>query len=341
MFRSARLQLTAWYVIITMCVSSAFSFVIYRSIMDEVIRFDRVQQARIEKRYEAPFMFSDGSIRYVPIQFSQKSDLVEDVRRRVLILLSIINGVVFILSGMSGYVLSGFTLLPIQRMVKKQHQFISDASHELKTPLTSLKTAFEVFLRDEHPTLADAKSVIAESMQDVNNLQVLSESLLELAQYEHAGQQVFSENIRLERLMTMALRQVHAIAKEKKISITTHADSGSLQGNVKGVLNVCVILLDNAIKYSNEKKSVSFAIHKREREIQISVVDEGAGIASKDMPFIFDRFYRADSARTRTNTSGYGLGLSIAKKIIEAHGGTITVKSRIGKGTTVHVAIPQ
>ena len=104
--------------------------------------------------------------------------------------------------------------------------------------------------------------------------------------------------------------------------------------------DLLVIILDNAIKYSNEKKSIFITSKKIDKKIFVFVKDQGIGISKKDLPYIFDRFYRADSARAKKDSGGYGLGLSIAKKIIEVHQGEIKMESKLGKGTTVIISLP-
>lgn len=127
------------------------------------------------------------------------------------------------------------------------------------------------------------------------------------------------------------------LAQKKTIRIQKDVVSTTVSGDRANVLELCVILLDNAIKYSQERREVSIRVQQSQRNVEITVIDHGTGIAKKDLPHIFDRFYRADSSRTR---DGYGLGLAIAKKIVELHRGTITVESELGKGSTFTVALP-
>jgi len=101
-----------------------------------------------------------------------------------------------------------------------------------------------------------------------------------------------------------------------------------------------VILLDNGIKYSPERSKISLEVKKLGREVKIIIKDEGVGIGKEELPHIFDRFYRADNARTKSETNGYGLGLAIAKKIIDEHGGKIEVESKTGKGSMFIVILP-
>jgi len=131
MFKSARIKLTAWYLLIIMFISISFSFVIYRGLMSEVHRFSRMQRSR----------------------FFVDEDLITEIQRRAIFGLGTINTIIFITSGALGYFLAGKTLSPIQEMVEEQNRFISDASHEFRTPLTALKSSFEVNLRDKNLSL--------------------------------------------------------------------------------------------------------------------------------------------------------------------------------------------
>lgn len=333
MFQKARIKLTAWYLLIIMVVSLTFSLIIYRVLASEVERFSRIQRFRIERN------FSGISITPPP-QFSDP-DLVNETKQRIIVALMMINGSIMLFSGIFGYVLAGQTLKPIADMVDEQNRFISDASHELKTPLTSLKSAFEVFLRGKNQHISEAKILITESLAETNKLQSLSESLLSLTQYQKTHGGTFHETLALREIIQTAVKKISPLAKLKQVSIVRKETTSSIYGDKYSLIDLVVILLDNAVKYSPKKSSVTIRTQKTKSGISISVTDRGAGIAKKDLPHIFDRFYRADEARSQTGTHGYGLGLSIAKKIVSLHKGTITVQSAIGKGSTFTVQLPE
>src|SRR5690606_19212949 len=196
---------------------------------------------------------------------------------RVIIMLVSINSGIFIISGMLGYVLAGRTLQPIKDMLDEQNRFISDASHEFRTPLTSLKSAFEVFLRDKTPTLKEAKTVISESIGEVNKLQGLAESLLRLAQFEEPNEHITFKKFPLDKAITSAIDTTSAKAKEKNISIEYKNTTLELEGNQDGLVDVLVILLDNAIKYSPSKSSIKVHTTKSDGYIRLYVQDEGIG----------------------------------------------------------------
>jgi signal transduction histidine kinase len=225
-------------------------------------------------------------------------------------------------------------------MVDEQNRFIGDASHELRTPLTSLKTAMEVTLRDKNLSLLNAKKTIKESITEINRLQSLSEGLLQLTQYQKPNGNLQFQKVILSEVIEEAIKKIEPLAKQKVITIDYKVEGYEINGNKFGLIDLLVILLDNAVKYSHKNTTVTITSHKTDRLVLLSVNDQGVGIAEKDLPHIFDRFYRADSARTKTAEGGYGLGLSIAKKIVEAHHGTIAVESRLGQGSKFTVLLP-
>lgn len=323
LFQRARLKLTAWYLLILMVVSIAFSLVIFGFLKAELERFRRVQFRSIP-----------------PSMVNQAELLVTEAERRVIYRLVWINITIAAAAGGLGYLLAGRTLRPIKQMLDEQNRFISDASHEIKTPLTSLKIAFEVFLRDKKRSLRDAEVVIAESVSEVNRLQALSESLLSLAQYQLPNAQTHFERISTAKVLAESVRQIEPQAKIKKIVFVITGADYELQANSQALVNVFVILLDNAVKYSPAKSTITVVKKKVDGWIHVSVVDTGIGIAAKDLPHIFDRFYRADTARSKTTSGGYGLGLSIAQKIVAEHGGSLEIKSALHKGTTCIVKLP-
>lgn len=342
MFKSARLKLTAWYLLIIMLISMSFSVVIYKVLIREVERFARVQEFRIERRYRERESFNP-EMRFLyptPSAPITDTDLVRETKQRIILLLAIVNSAIFVISGGLGYLLAGKTLKPIKEMMDEQNRFISNASHELRTPLTSLKTTMEVSLRDNELSLKGAKRLISESVNEVNKLQSLSDELLQLAQYEKPNENLNFETVSLVEVVKEAIRKMEPLAKQKQIMIKNETEDYEIEGNKYGLIDLLVILLDNAVKYSPRATTVTIQSKKNDGLVLVSIKDEGVGIDKKDLSHIFNRFYRADSARTKTSEGGYGLGLSIAKKIVEIHHGSIDVESKIEKGTTFTIRLP-
>lgn len=341
MFHSARLKLTAWYLLIIMCVSVAFSGVIYRMLTLEFNRFARIQRYRIEHRFDIPLQpFSDIPPYELPPTTTIDESLVIEAKQHLLLILGAVNIGVLAFAGGLGYFLAGRTLKPIADMVSEQHRFISDASHELRTPITALKSSFEVNLRDPKLTVANAKDVMRESIADVNKLQSLTDALLQLAQYQTPTTVARFTHLQLSTVIQNAVRNVSGPAKQKHITIDYAPNHLSIEANAYGLIDLLTILLDNAVKYSPQRASITISMKRTDGAVCITITDHGSGIAEKDLPRIFDRFYRADVARSKQTTGGYGLGLSIAKQIIELHHGSITVSSVPKKGTTFTIRLP-
>ncbi len=327
MFRSARIKLTAWYLLIIMLVSVSFSAAIFRVLTTELDRIVQVERLELEHRFpQFPILLNP--------------DLLAETKQRLLFRLVVINLLILAGSAWAGYLLAGRTLNPIKDMVDEQNRFITDASHELRTPLTSLKSEIEVNLRDKNLSLDQAKNLLKSNLEEVNSLQVLSDGLIRLTQYQKGHSNLSIDDVSLADVSREAVRKVTNAAKEKKITIVNDIPSAHIQGNQTALIELLVIFLDNAIKYSPKQSPVRLSSKKSDGRIRIVIADGGIGIAEKDVPHLFDRFYRADKSRTKTDVSGYGLGLSIAKQIVDQHNGSIRVTSKFNKGTTFTIELP-
>lgn len=334
-FTSARFTLTGWYLLIIMLISILFSIVVYNLSTHEIRRVMRIQEFRVEHE--------EGNI--PPPHFPNRlqppdlSDL-EDAEARLRTTLILINLGILVLAGGAGYFLAGRTLRPIEQMVAEQSRFITDASHELRTPLTAIKAEMEVMLRDKDVTLKGAKTSVASNLEEVNNLVSLSNNLLELSTYQQSNGDFIRDAMSLSAVVAEGFKKVASLAKHKHITITNKVKDASLLGDKQQLIELFVIFLDNSIKYSPEKTTITISSEKVDHSVKVSIADEGMGIEEKDIPHIFDRFFRADESRSKAYVAGYGLGLSIAKKVITDHKGTITVKSIVGKGTTFTINLP-
>ena len=337
MFKNARIKLTVWYLLIIMLISVSFSTVIYRALTHEFERFERLQRYRIERRFYNESHTMPNIRERFPLPLDP--ELIKETRNRLGLMLVLINAGILVISGGLGYFLAGRTLEPIKEMVDEQNRFISDSSHELRTPLTSLKTAMEVALRDKKLSLQKSKKLISENIAEVNKLQSLSDQLLRLAQYEKPNGNLKFEKVSLVKIIEEAVRKIAPLAKQKQISIKKDLKEIEINGNKDSLIDLFVILLDNAVKYSASQKIIEIKTEKTDGYVMASVKDQGIGVSEKDLPHIFDRFFRADSARSKNKTDGYGLGLSIAKKIVEAHRGTISAESKLGNGSIFTVRL--
>lgn len=316
-----------------MSVSISFSIVIYRETASEIDRFVQLQRLRIERR------FDDAGIPRPSLVVDK--EMVEEIKQRVIINFLGINGFIFIVMGGLSYFLAGKTLQPIQGMMEEQNRFVSDASHELKTPLTAMKSSLEVCIRDPKMTVSEARQVLRDNIQDVNRLQSLSESLLTLLEDHSVNKSLLFTKLNLKAVVVKAGNQMKYNADKKNIKI--HIDSipsKEVNGNEEKLIGLFSILIDNAIKYSVKGTSITISGKVVRNGLELSVTDKGIGIEEEDIPHVFDRFYRSDSARSKVEVGGYGLGLPIAKKIVESHNGTIAIESIVNSGTIVKVWLP-
>jgi len=351
MFRSARMKLTAWYLLIIMVISIFFSLLAYRGLTTELQRGlrlhafrDMAYVERPERAGETPPSrdFTQGPMAFrglPPGILAFDRQLFEDARRRVVLQLIYVNFGILAISGMAGYFLAGRTLRPIETMLEEQKRFIADASHELRTPLTALKTEIEVGLRDKNLDTELAKELLHSNLEEVDKLKLLSDDLLSLSSYQRENNREFS-NVALGEVFDEAFGIVKALAREKEVEVRHALDDITIEANRQSLVKLFVILLDNAIKYSPEQRIVDVGATVRKNQAVIKVRDEGIGIRAGDLPYIFKRFYRADVSRNKGEVSGYGLGLSIAKSIIDIHDGAVDVMSEPDKGTTFTITLP-
>jgi heavy metal sensor kinase len=222
---------------------------------------------------------------------------------------------------------------------RRQRQFTADASHELRTPLTAIKGQVEVALN--RPRNADAyREVLQTVNEEVDRLIRLVGSLLTLARADVGQIPIVAEAVTLPELVGSATEQVQPAAQQQNIElIVTRSPAMTLQADEDLLLQLLLNLLDNAIKYTPAGGRVTVGWTANGRQVELWVRDTGTGIASEHLPHIFDRFYRADKARSRAE-GGAGLGLSICRWIAEAHGGSISVESTPGQGSTFTIRLP-
>jgi len=334
MFKSARIKITAYYLLIIMAITFSFSAAAYRSTTRQMERALEMQERRVKNRF-----FNIPNPPFPPNEPIIDKEIVKQIEKETLTRLLLINVLILIGAGIPGYWLAGKTLKPIEEMAEKQKKFTVDAAHELKTPLTAMKTNLEVNLRDKNLDLKKAKTVLEGTINDIDSLTLLTNSLILQSKYQNYknGKR---DSINLKESAQNVIAKLEPIAKEKKIKINLDADEIKTQGDENFVRELLTILVDNAIKFSKKEGKIEISIKAKNNYAQISVKDNGIGIDEKDIPYIFDRFYKADTSRSKNEAPGFGLGLSIAKEIVEAHKGKISVKSKKGTGTEFLIKLP-
>jgi len=264
-----------------------------------------------------------------------------ETREMVIISLIALNGAMLIFGYWLSLVLARRTLAPIERSIEQQAQFVSNASHELRTPLATLLLSNEVAMRKRVLTDEKVRQVLSQNIEEIKKLANLSNSLLDLAKSENALND--PELIDVSEIIKEVIGQYSRVAKAKQVKIFHNIPDGqkvTLQVNV--VRQILSILVDNAIKYAPQKVGeVKIRVSMNKNSVEFIVKDNGPGISSNDQKHIFERFYRADAARTRTDASGYGLGLAIAKTLADRCGYTIRIKSKPSAGAEFTLIVPR
>lgn len=264
-----------------------------------------------------------------------------ETRGSVIVSLIVLNGVMLLVGYWLSLLLARRTLEPIERSIEQQAQFVSDASHELRTPLSALLLNNEVALRK--PTLTDkkARQVLGQNVAEIKKLTELSNSLLDLAKSEQTmtDPELVNPATLIEEVVTRFTPA--AQVKWVKLVYDNQSPTGDVPLQTNAVRQILVIFVDNAIKYAPPKNGeVALQARLKKNTLEFIIKDNGLGIAPGDQKHIFERFYRADTARTRTDVSGHGLGLAIAKSLANHCGYTIRVKSQPPNGTEFTLVVP-
>ncbi|MFA5499872.1 MAG: ATP-binding protein [Candidatus Omnitrophota bacterium] len=229
----------------------------------------------------------------------------------------------------------------IERLDKSftsQHEFIQDVSHELRTPLTILKGELEVTLKKLRSP-EEYEEVLKSSLEEIGKMSRVIEDLLVLARFDNNQVALEIRRVDLGNVLNHVMEDMKILAEQKDIETSlSRQENLMLDGDEDQLRRLFVNLFDNAIKYTSRKGKVVVMAHKAGSDIKIVVSDTGIGIPEDELPYIFDRFYQV--ARARRSNHGFGLGLSIAKSIVESHRGAISVSSQISQGATFTVSLP-
>ncbi len=221
---------------------------------------------------------------------------------------------------------------------RTRNEFVANASHELKTPLATMKLLSETILYQDDPDPALMKEFFGDINHEVDRLTRIVSELLKLVQEDASAGGLNFETLRLDSLVEGVCGRLETLAENKNITLETDLVPVEMQGDSMRLEQIVVNLVENAIKYTDEG-SVSVSVSDEGEWAVFAVKDTGIGIPEESIEHLFERFYRVDKARSRS-TGGTGLGLSITEKLINLHGGSIEVKSRLGEGSTFTVQLP-
>ena len=315
---------------------------------DMLISFDEANLDRVydldlstEIHYRAINVKLDSqnvkNIRYIQILLNADSEKILVDNFENLIINSVVVGI--LLSILASYILSRKTLVPISIAFEKQSEFVQNASHELRTPLTIIQAKQELLLTEPNSKIIDKTEDIALTLNETKRLTKLTKDLMLLASSNKVV--LDKEIVKVDELIENTVKPYIEIAslseKEIKFDLKYEKD---LEIDVNKIQKLLIILLDNALKYTESGDTIEIASFIKDGKCNIEVRDTGIGISDKGLKEIFNRFYREDAARNR-ETGGSGLGLSIADTIVKAHNGNIKASHNIPKGTIFTIRLPK
>ena len=314
-FFVARIRLTFYYFITSVFILGGSSIILYRTIL---------------------LNFTESIKENVFINHFLAERILARAKDILLNRFITIDIIILIFIVILGFFLTKKTLSPISLNMQKQKRFIADASHELRTPIAVMISGLEVNLNNKNLDFQEAKELLEDTLSEMKNLSKLSNELLSLSKDDSS--QTIYEPVDMERLISESIEKNRNLAQVKNINIEQNIKFKKfVLGNERELERVLLNVLDNAIKYTMPEGKIDVYDKVTFNRYVINITDNGVGIKEDLIDKIFDPFFRADLSR---NTEGAGLGLALAKKIVEEHKGTIVVKSEFGKGTNVIISLP-
>ncbi len=310
-FEKARLMLTFYYVLIMFLIIIIFSGAFMYAV-----------DAKLRETFDNQIIVTETE------------DPIQNFSYNIKIILYTIDSILLLVVTVGSYFLAGRTLRPIKDSMESQKRFLNDVSHDLRTPLAIMTTSSEVSLSDKNINLIDMKEVVKDNLDEIKKMSKMVTDLLLVARGERIGKSFI--NINLSELVINVSKKFEKITLKKGLVLDTDIKNDIyLYCNQSEIERVLQNLLKNSVNYTN-KGSIKVSLFKDiHNAINLDIEDTGVGIDKKDMPFVFDRFYKAE--HSRHDNSGSGLGLSICKNIIENHNGSIKIESTKNVGTKVSI----
>ena len=230
----------------------------------------------------------------------------------------------------------------LKKMDQVRRDFVANVSHELRTPLSILRGYIETLLDNPKTSREELSRILGVMERHSKRLDLLAQDLLTLAQLESANPNLQLGNVDLPSFFGEVIRDWEKKLAKKQLNVIVDVSPGlpPIRADRARLQEALYNVLDNAVKYSREHGEIRLVARQRDEEIILSVSDDGIGISKEDLPRIFERFYRADKARTAENIRGTGLGLAIVKHVAQLHSGVVEAESELGKGTTIRVSLP-
>jgi two-component system phosphate regulon sensor histidine kinase PhoR len=242
----------------------------------------------------------------------------------------------------TGAVVLFHDITQLKQTDKVRRDFVANVSHELRTPLSILRGYIETLLESPETSHDELLRILRVMKRHSSRLDLLAEDLLTLAQLESANPNLQLGNVDVSSFFEELIRdwEKKLANKQLKTIVDVPSDLTTIRADRIRLQEALYNLLDNAVKYSLEHGEITLLARRRDKQIVLSVSDNGIGIGKDDLPRIFERFYRVDKARSHDSVRGTGLGLAIVKHIAQLHGGHVEAESEIEKGTTIRVVLP-
>lgn len=317
-----------------------FSSVVYSSVNNVTQRALTAQRNRMERR----LIYFQGDEKFAPIppkNFLDDPETINEIRERVLTALVGLNIFVLLITGGLSYFLAEKTLQPIETMLNKQKRFISDAAHEMKTPLTTAKADIEVNLRDKDLTLDKAKTSLKSAIEEIDKLNSFVNKLLDQSRYQTGVKNNSKQEFILKDLVLEVVNNLNKLAQKKAMEIKTDVPNNlNVLADKHGIELILSNLIENAIKYGDANSEINVLVNNERNNINIIVKNTGVSISKEDIKNVFEPFFRADKSRTKQNIDGYGLGLAIVQEIVRAHNGSVQVTSEPDGITQFAIKLP-
>lgn len=299
-FTSATIKLAGWYLLILMVVSLLFSSIIFQVARSEVDT--QIHKIIIQRGNDFP-----------SVDLSERMDIST---RNLLISLGYINLIVLLAGGACSYLLARITLRPIEAAHKAQSRFVSNASHQLRTPLAIMKAETELALKNPKTPRAELTETLESNLEEINKLTELTAMLLELSRTENRLA-LEDKSFDLAELISNLIRERKAETRTE-MNCPEHTNISLHQAATR---ELCAILLDNALKHSPKNSPVKIQVLTSKQNITVHFTNDGV-ISQQNLPHVFEQFFRGNQ-----QTKGYGLGLPLAEQLAKALGGQISVST--------------
>ena len=282
---------------------------------------------------------NDENDRYIQLLINVDGEYQLMTNFKNVIFSAVLMGIV--LSVTASYILSRYTLKPLQENIENQMEFVQNASHELRTPLTIIQAKQELLLKEPNAKIMDKSEEIILTLNETKRLTKLTKDLMILSRADSRSLKLQKETVNIDEFIENMIKPYAEIAEieEKQLKVNLECKA-EINIDTNRIYQLIIILFDNAIKYTEPGDVVEIHTFMKDNKCIIEVKDTGIGISDEGLNKVFERFYREDKARNR-ETGGSGLGLSIAEYIVSAHGGTIKASHNSPKGTVFTIKLPR